>query len=507
MVVLDFLEWLKNQRYKQGYHGQADVFDLILDEKYHDQLFEFANRYLRDGGYSIRSILHQLIDSEEFEEYLEHYRPFLRDLRHNYRLHPEEIMFFLHDCFHTSNCERAIERIIRKASDEGEHKYVDVDRITAEHLIRSVEHYIERSDEPAMMKFMMDLKANLSLEVDFLDWLVNFKNRPMKLANMPIPVFEDLAEEYFDFAGRHNKGEKVKLVKAFKSNDSIVFSKKLLAVLTGSQYRKMKSLGYIYNRYASHEIPFRCFFLPIAADLSSFEDFIRKYWSDLDSLSGDYLDIFYSEEDFGRSGYAIKESMSMISRDLSEKLPCIVLWCDKLENASHIDIHGLTNDEVFRLIAAIVDLIKARNSQEKVAEEANKMSKGINDAHVEAQRSTISNTFHVTENRGVVAGTIENSSISVISNQEKIELFAKETKKAIELINSFTDIDQKYRDALISLVKDADLAVKEDNEPKKTSCKEKFKGFILGAGSAVEKILTALSDLATIAGFFGIGVK
>jgi len=94
-----------------------------------------------------------------------------------------------------------------------------------------------------------------------------------------------------------------------------------------------------------------------------------------------------------------------------------------------------------------------------------------------------------------------------VTNDLLIEIgdFSNDVTKAIEIINSFVDVDKSFRDALVSLVNEANAAVQNRDETAKTSCKDKFKGFLLVAGKAVDKVLGALANVATIATFFGLG--
>jgi hypothetical protein len=353
---------------------------------------------------------------------------------------------------------------------------------------------------------MTMLGTDLSLEIDFLEWLMRNNGKPINLEKMPLAVFENIAEDYCEFSNR-NSTDKKKLVKSFKQSDTVSLGKKLVAVLTHTQADKMKSLGYIYDRYSSEKISFRCFFLPLASDGDAFEKFIRENWLDLHEMSGNYLDIYYSEEDFGKSGYAIKNGMRMTSKNLPGELPCLVIWQDNLKNAQAVDIEGLSDREIVRLIALIVDLIKADNSLERVLAEAKKMAKKIRQVHKDSSRPITKNTFTIENNTGVVSGYITNSSVTVYAGAITNAEFETETEKAVEIINSFTDVEKEYREAMISLVKEANVATQNKDEAAKSECKSKFKGFMLGAGKVVGDIVTKLSELATIAGFFGLAAN
>lgn len=356
------------------------------------------------------------------------------------------------------------------------------------------------------MNFMTMLSADLSLEIDFLEWLMLNKGKPMNLNRMPISLFESIADEYCDHANRFSD-DKRKLVKAFKQSDTISLGKKLVAVLSRTRAERMKDLGYIYDRYVSERVPFRCFFLPLASDGDAFENFIKKHWLDLHTMSGDHLDIYYSEEDYGKSGYAIKDGMRMAPKDLPGKLPCLVIWQDNLQFAQTIDIEGLSDKDIVRLIAEIVDSIKLGKTLNTISLEAKKIAEQINQAHIDANRPISNNTFNIENNTGVVTGYILNSTITVYAGSITNTEFEAETERAIDIINNFFEVEREYRDVLISLVKEANVAIQNNDEAAKVECRSTFKGFMLGAGNVVGTIITKLSELATIAGFFGIATN
>ena len=115
-------------------------------------------------------------------------------------------------------------------------------------------------------------------------------------------------------------------------------------------------------------------------------------------------------------------------------------------------------------------------------------------------------TFRASEK---VAESAKDISVSDNEANEDILIeigdFSNDVAKAIAIINSFIDVDKSFRDALVSLVNEANAAVQSQDETAKTSCKDKFKGFLLVAGKAVDKVLGALANVATIANFFGFG--
>ena len=377
-------------------------------------------------------------------------------------------------------------------------------QISPEHLVHSLIYYVSNApddDKTPYLNLMINLGyMDLSVEIGFLDWLQNFKSKPINLYKMPLNLFEELVNDYLiDKDVTNYDKEYRQLIKSFKGSEQTTLTSKLSAVLPKTKLRKLKSLHYIYDRYSNQNIKFKCFLLPLAAG-RNFETFLKEYWVDLDDLSGNNLDIFYSLSELNLSGYKIKEQFQKLNVP-ENMLPCLVLWEDKLEDAKFIEIRDLTDREVFHLISTIVQKIKEGNRLNEIYEKAIAMI----DKKLESKRPITNIHQTVENNTGIVAGTIEKSKIKLnsgdISHGQK---FSDDVASAIKIINNFTDVQQSYRDTLIDLMTEARDAVQANNENDKKSCKEKFKYFAMGAGNAIKNVLSALGSLASIAKFFNI---
>jgi hypothetical protein len=384
MVVIDFCEWLQKRVGAGDNQQEADIFELVLNQDYSGRLKRYAQEYLYEGGFIFKRLLHRFIDSDEFSRCLRHCPPFFIEewhhvQRHNYK----ELRFLFHEfrhCLHCGECEDAFEKFIGRIVEAEDMRNIE-GPISPERLADSTRIVLGNSgnsNEPQLMELIMMADVSLSLEIDFLDWLLLNKNKPMDLQKMPLDVFESLVDEYCSSENKYSD-EKRKLIKAFKQTDPAALARKLIAALSNTQAKKMKSLGYIYDRYSSRDIPCRCLFLPLAADAEDFKSFITKYWIDLNSLSGDYLDIYYSEAEFDKSGYETRNMIKSIPQNLPSNLPCLLLWENKMGTAQMVDIKGLSHQDIFRLISSIVDMIKNKQSLNSIIERAKSMTQEIND--------------------------------------------------------------------------------------------------------------------------------
>lgn len=496
-MVIDFCEWLKNRIEKESNRNEADILDLVLNQEHSSRLEEYAYEYLYKDAYLLRQILHQFIDSEDFKCCFED--RFEKIIQHGHYLHTDSHYFFRKLC----NCfcyERVFDKFLLKY---GKNEFASMDGpINPEHLVNSIHTILWHSDEPLLVMHFMVVNTNLSPVIDFLEWLMINKNKPMNLERMPLEVFIQLVDEFCVSEGVRVSSRE-KLIRSFRQTTPGVLAQKLSLLLPKSKVKKMKNLGYIYERYSNHNIPYKCLFLPLAADAASFKSFINKFWIDLHYLSGDFLDIYYGKEELNKSGYEIRNNLKSIPKDLSNKLPCVVLWGESMNNASTIDIKGLGDGDLFRLIAMIVDLIKNSTPFNEIIERTNVMAKEL----VNQSKPTTHITTTITHSPGAVAGVIDNSEITTnTTSSADVNSFSKEATEAIKLIQGYSEINEQQKKALIEIINEAKTAIEENSPDAKSESKAKFKGFILGAGNVTKNLLAILASLATLAKFFNINI-
>lgn len=251
----------------------------------------------------------------------------------------------------------------------------------------------------------------------------------------------------------------------------------------------------LMQRYLNPNIV-KCIFLPLASD-ESFKDFVDKCWNELNELSADYIDIFYSVRDLSASGYTIKNEFRTLKLP-EDALPCLVLWTTRIEEFYYVEIRDLDYHDIFHLMQTIVQNIKEKKTFETIYKEAVKMANKKREQHIPVKNYNIfQNVGNVTGN---IAGVIEDSEVHVENNTGND--FVKQFDWAIERINTMSEIDENQKQYLESILNEAKNA---ETELEKQSCKNKFEAFMKGVGKVAETILSTLSDLVTVVAFFGIG--
>lgn len=253
------------------------------------------------------------------------------------------------------------------------------------------------------------------IEVEFLEWLLKQELNADDLSKMPMCVFEKLVEDFsISVKGKVDNDLVSELLDEFKKNSLEYFFKKFKKLVSlgafGRDEEKYKSIAELFARYSNPNI-IKCFFLPLAQD-KMFETFIKNSWRDLNSLSKDYLDIFYSVKELTVSGYDIKDKFRSLEVT-EDALPCLVLWSDSLDNAKYVELRDLQYTEIFHLLQSIVQNIKVGNEFDVVYSKAVIMADEKRRSHKEI--SVIKQDFNISNS------TIHKSQLGTFESNLTVE--------------------------------------------------------------------------------------
>lgn len=518
MIIIDFCEWLNSVLSKRRDQHDLDFYDLMLDRENSFVLERYAEEYLhfQINRSQIIKLLHRFIDSEEFDQYV--------DIELN-KYFPREYsrLSDIVDYLSSPYIEKYFDLFIFKTygvhsdqlklKDIGLHLSGKEHNITPEQLAGSAYYVFSKSkdnpqiarDKQWVLQLMNHAELDIGIEADFLEWLIQIDGEPIDFRNMPLRTFELLAQKFQNECGKSER-EKKKLIRSFKQMNILVLSEKLTNRLPLNTVKRAKDLGYIVKRYNDHDVKFKCFIVPLQADSAEYIELMEKRWYDLHYLSGDYLDIYYSKADYGCSGFEITRKMNYIPESLKTKAPLIVLWENDLNKACGIDISNLDNDAIFKVIRCIVNLIRDKNSLEMIVQEANQMCKELRDEQRDKQRPVTHNVVTIQDNatvNGPVAA--ENSGNMVFQSEERTRDadVLHDLESAKQIINNFSDINDRQKELLMEIIDEAKNAIRENSTDQKDKSKKRFKDAVdlIGVGS---KLISALSGLTTVLGFFGI---
>ncbi len=372
-------------------------------------------------------------------------------------------------------------------------------------------HKMINEDEDTLIKMMTAVPVSPHTAMEFLEWLLRQELSAEDVYKMPMCVFEKLVKEFLAENNEVISSDMLTYlrqeIKDKSPNTFLHTLKKYLNLnIFGKDTEKYKTMVDLFGRYSNPGI-MKCFFLPLAQD-KMFEKFIRESWNDLNSLSRDYLDIFYSDKELATSGYDIKNKLR--SLDVGEDvLPCLVLWTNTLNTAKCVELRELEYKEIFHLLQSIVQNIKVGDTFDEVyskaVEKANDLRKGYSRVIQDLdERSTIMNqtNYNIT-NSSIVGSQIGTQNSQLNFSQSD---FSDEINQAISEIKNITELSAENMKSIIMLLQQIDDAVKEDNKEAQAEAKFTLRGILKGIGNTGTKVVGVLSGLTNLAKFFGYSI-
>ena len=242
----------------------------------------------------------------------------------------------------------------------------------------------------------------------------------------------------------------------------------------------------------------------LQVEMKEYKDLIEKHWTDLHHLSGNYLDIYYTNVDYGKSGYEIMNRMNFIPDRLKTKAPIIVIWDTDLSKAQGIDINRLNNADIFEVIRSIVNSIQNKYELDEIVKEANQLGKKLRDEHRAISYSTTNNTI---SNSGTITGNVaavNYGTMSVNIGEINCNKLMEEIDEAKRIIGSFDEIIEAQKKRLFEIMDETKVAVESKSDEKQHESKKSFKDAICFMGNVGVKLISAFSGLANLLKFFGV---
>ena len=499
-VVLDFLEWIKRAVLSDRRYLNIDLWDLFFDEKYDQLLSKKAEEYCyirkqypQDEAKAVLElILHLFCKSKYYDDFACEFRRAQRDDRDwDYAFHLLERA--LHHFYFDMRQQSPFLLDMRRRT------YRNASNLQASRLIDSVKVLLQNysSDQRIESPILHCMIEGLPVEIDFLEWVEREycdKSELLKIDLMPLEVFEELADKFRTETGR-DKSDVRKLVRLFKQSDPGTLRNRLYRLLSYESKYKKKNFMYVSQRYLSEDVLYKCVILPLEND-EQYNKLISEYWTSLNKMSADYLDVYYCYANYGQSGYELMEELNYLPKKMHGKLPCILLWKNDMEQAGIITIKQLGAEEIFYVISYIVELIADGLELDDIIRRANKMSK-------EQKAKVVNNTITNYGNMGsAVIG--DDAKVDVVFTAEGRNQFLIDAQNAHKIIAESDELNEAQKKELSSIITEAQEGVQEGSEPKAESSKKRFSSFMVFFGNTACKLISALSGLATIANFFGI---
>ena len=209
-------------------------------------------------------------------------------------------------------------------------------------------------------------------------------------------------------------------------------------------YTGKKNLRYVSQRYLADSDTYKCLLLPIKSDYPVFRRLVTERWKDLNDLSADYLDIYYCFENYGASGYDLMRQLNYLPEKVHAKLPCVILWKEKMDEALCTSIDGLSTEDVYYLVREIVDLIIQGKTLNEIVEGVNNMGDEKRNKDRPIMNYNLSANGATNVNQAVVTGN-ENI-VSQSTSQNDNSDFIRELNQAIHIVtqSELSENQKKY---------------------------------------------------------------
>lgn len=225
---------------------------------------------------------------------------------------------------------------------------------------------------------------------------------------------------------------------------------------------------------------YKCVLLPIKADYDKFHELVVERWKDLNDTSADYLDIYYCFANYGESGHDLMKQLHYLSEKYHAKLPCILIWKEKVDEARCIPINELSVEDVYYMIAGnggIVDLIIEGKTLNEIVE-------GVNDMGEERRNKNRPFNKYVQNANGatnVQQSMVVDSIGTTISGDffsENMDAFTKEIAEAIDLVAS-SELNDTQKKKFRAFWKKQRKVIRKNLKIKLCQVKKDFQHFLL----------------------------
>ena len=221
-----------------------------------------------------------------------------------------------------------------------------------------------------LLRAMGVFKSETAQGLEFIWWLQEYHPNLNLLASMPSYELKELVYEFCEEKNYSNSTQFYKeVLRWLKGNGERNLLEKLIDI-GRRQKRRTNSYRSDVSPFERYEtVPFHAIYLFLSS--GDFPEYITKYWEDLNYLTGDHIDIYYSHEDLDRkiSAYETLSEFRSLSVPATN-LPAILLWGQDLKDNCVIPLLGLSHEQIFKVTKLIVQKISEDMKMEEINKDA-----------------------------------------------------------------------------------------------------------------------------------------
>ena len=239
-------------------------------------------------------------------------------------------------------------------------------------LSDSVRNYLQSEycvDQAIHDYFIRQSDSVVKTTLSFLEWTQEKRKlRNIGLRNIPVDVLGTYIHDHVWNEYKHHglsyaeKSQKEELLCRVLIHQE--YKAYLQNILTKSNLVEY-DLESVVQRSFKRAARYKCTLL---AEDDTFHALVRDYWDELNTCSGNYLDIYYSESELEQRGRSTADKLRIRAR--VSAYPSIFLWEYSLNEGLSIPVGGLDSGELVDLFKMITDDIAKERPLASVAESA-----------------------------------------------------------------------------------------------------------------------------------------
>lgn len=326
----------------------------------------------------------------------------------------------------------------------------------------------------------------LSDILNFFDWIRNQYPELNLSGDIPLCKLNDLIDEFCKNKKSPEANSLKKQIKQmFKESRNSNFISKIREWFTNNG-NKTEEESNPFDRYS--RVKFHGMFLFPKGCAAQLNKFIEESWQDLNSMTGEWIDIYYSKKDVkDRTCYDVRDNIKRFDKINNADLPAFIIWDNDFENSYPIPISDLENKKILTLIAHIVDSIRSGKNLPEVIDD------GMNFIREELRKNE-PNQINI-QNMGDIFELNNANNITLVNRSKVDNAFNNNSDNCNEnLANVIKEIGKIVE---TSKNKDANVLFKEFTKEldKKQPSKPKLRSF----WNSLKEILPILSTTASIA--------
>lgn len=226
---------------------------------------------------------------------------------------------------------------------------------------------MEKKNKNYQMNMVVQGTRLLPQSLEFLDWLKK-KMPDLRLpGNIPPVEFQRLASDFCLENGYNNGNEFAKEVTHWLygsvSKSVVVKIINLFGWKEAERSFKNPHRGTENPLDRYKKIRFHALFL--MAKSNGYDAFIKKNWTDLNSMTGDWIDLYYSQDDL--NGVSAYDSIKMFKSFMptADQIPSLVIWED-LSNPSYVKLEGLWDNDIMEVLKHVVTYLQSSSGNSNV---------------------------------------------------------------------------------------------------------------------------------------------